>query len=91
MPDTISATMPPRPPALTTVVFEAVHEEGFMGFYGRSYIFLIPHPYQFVSRKAASGFAAAMCDRHGYDGYRLRTPGHVPPPRPVLDNSGFPF
>ena len=91
MPNTISAATPPRPLALTTVFFEAVDEKGYIGFYGRSYIYLIPHPYPFVSREAAGRFAAAMCDRHGYDGYRLRTPGHVPPPRPVLDECEIPY
>ena len=32
-----------------------------------------------------------MCDRYGYDGYRLDTPGFVPPPRPVFDDSEIPF
>ncbi|MBI0538733.1 hypothetical protein D9599_24545 [Roseomonas sp. KE2513] len=81
----------PRPPALTTVVFEDVHEEGFEGLYGRCHVTTSCHPYRFASRAAASRFANAMCDRYGYDGYRLDTPGFVPPPRPVFDDSEIPF
>ncbi|MDU7519885.1 MAG: hypothetical protein E7K72_00590 [Roseomonas mucosa] len=81
----------PRPPALTTVVFEDVHEEGREGLYGRSYVMTSCHPYRFASRAAAGRFANAMCDRCGYDGYRLSTPGFAPPPQPVFDDSEIPF
>ena len=82
-----------RPPVLTTVVFEAVHEEGVEGLYGRCHVVRVSHPYRFASRAAAGRFASAMCDRHGYDGYHLDTPGLVPPPRalPVFDESEIPF
>lgn len=81
----------PRPPALTAIVFEDVHEEGFEGFYGRCHVKTSCHPYHFASRTAAGRFANAMCDRYGYDGYRLNTPGFVPPPQPVFDDSEIPF
>ncbi|MHB0676232.1 hypothetical protein ACX4M7_19690, partial [Roseomonas mucosa] len=87
----LTPTPLPRTPALTTILFEAVHEEGFETGYGRCHVMSAPHPYPFTSRKAASGFAALMCDRHGYDGYRLHTPGYVPPPRAVFDDSEIPF
>ena len=85
-----AATALPRPLALTVVFFEVIDEEGRMGSYGRSHLSFVQHPYQFVSREAAGGFAAAMCDRHGYDGYRLVTPGYAPP-QPVFDNNEFPI
>ena len=89
----LASTALPRPPPLTTVIFENVHEEGFEGLYGRCHVMRSCHPYRFATRTAASRFASTMCDRYGYDGYRLATPGYVPPPRrlPVFDDSEIPF
>ncbi|QDJ12276.1 hypothetical protein HVPorG_03922 (plasmid) [Roseomonas mucosa] len=81
----------PHPQPLTTLVFEAIHEEGYQGSYGRCHSMSVRHPYLFVSRKAAAAFGALMCDRYGYDGYRLHTPGYVPPPLTMFDDCEIPF
>ena len=89
----MSASLPAAafPPVLTTIVWETIHEEGFQGLYGRCHLTSSCHPYRFTSREAASRFAAAMCDRHGYDGYRLHTPGYVPPLMTMFDDCEIPF
>ena len=94
MPASLLASIaPPRPHALTTIIWDTIHEEGFQGLYGRCYHTSSCHPYRFASREAAGRFAAAMCERLGYDGYRLDTPGHRPPPFPAVmfDDCEIPF
>lgn len=81
----------PQSRPLTILRFEVVHEEGFQGTYGRCHLTSVAHPYPFVSRKAAAAFGALMCERHCYDGYRLHTPGYVPPPVAVFDDCEIPF
>ena len=83
---------PPRSPALTTVVFEDGDEESRDGVLGRRRVGATCHPYRFVSRRAAARFADVLCDRHGHDGYRLETPGFVPPqPAPVFSAEELPY
>lgn len=86
------ATIPPRP-TLTMLILQVVDEEGHPGVAGTSYVFESIHPYRFVSRQAAAAVGTMMCDRHGCDGFRLHTPGYVPPPVPTpgFDDSGMPF
>ncbi|MHB0698268.1 hypothetical protein [Roseomonas mucosa] len=82
----------PRPRALTTIVFEDVHEEGFQGAVGRRHLLTACHPYRFVSREAAGRFAAALYGRGHCDGFRLHTPGFaLPRPLPTFDDSEIPF
>ena len=81
-----------RPPALTTIVVEDVHEVGFVGSYGRCHLLTACHPYRFVSREAAGRFAAVRQERGHCDGFRLHTPGFAPPrPLPTFDESEIPF
>ncbi|UFN49141.1 hypothetical protein LPC08_00375 [Roseomonas sp. OT10] len=81
-----------RPPALTTIVFEDIHEEGIIGSYGRCHLLTTCHPYRFVSRQAAGRFATVLCERGHCDGFRLHTPGFVPPkPLHTFDDSEIPF
>ena len=82
----------PRPRALTTIVFEDVHEEGFQGAVGRCHLLTACHPYRFVSREAAGRFAAALYGRGHCDGFHLHTPGFaLPRPLPTFEDSEIPF
>ncbi|WP_338929219.1 hypothetical protein WDZ11_22280 (plasmid) [Roseomonas mucosa] len=87
----LATTALPRPPALTTVVFDHYDEEGFQGAVGRCHVITLTHPYRFASRAAAERFAGYTRRRGWADGVRLVTPGHVPPPLPEFDDSEIPF
>ena len=78
------ATVPPRP-VLTVLILQVADEEGHLGVVGTSHILESTHPYRFVSRQAAAAVGILMCDRHGCDGFRLHTPGHVPPPLEISE------
>lgn len=80
----------PRP-VLTVLVLQTVDEEGHPGIVGTSYVGESTHPYRFVSRRAAAAVGGLLCDRCGYDGFRLHTPGHEPLPAPEISDSDIPF
>ena len=80
----LAATVPPRP-ALTVLVLHMVDEEGHPGVIGRCHVLEHAHPYRFVSRRAAAAIGNLLCDRHGFDGFRLHTPGHAAPPLEISE------
>lgn len=83
------AAIPPRL-VLTVLILQVVDEEGHPRVVGTIHVLESTHPYRFVSRRAAAAVGILMCDRHGCDGFRLHTPGYVPPPLEISE-ADLPF
>lgn len=81
----------PRAIALTTLVYQDYHEEGFQGVIGRCHVSSSVHPYAFVSREAAARLGNLRALQDHCDSFHLHTPGYVPPPPPDFDDAELPF